>query len=453
MIDARPDFAAKSTDFRMEVSCSAAFNHINTYVHPQATIVDGSGAEELYFMAGVHDRANSLGSPIVEVPADVEQNLMWITLLDSHSLAAWNKVTFDIIIHAQPSTSGSLIRLLESLKKADYFSSALPRLTIELPHDTDEPTKSYLRGRFRWPQHAGQNGVNLLTLHHRIPQHALTPEENSIRFLESFWPADPDNHHVMVLSPNVQVSPLYFHYVKYAMLEWKYSTRQYDSTKAFGISLDMPQTYLNGTTPFEPPTSGKAAAPFLWQAPNSNAMLFFGERWVEIHDFVSRSLTAQHKSSAVSRQDAHVSKIYPSWLTYMLDLSRARSYSTIYPNFKNDKLVTLHTDLFKLPEEHKPIPGEKSSGQLGADVKSYMKHQKEQKLVKTGFLDFLKDGGSLPLLADVPIMSFDGHALEWLALEERSDAFAEDFRRTSGGCAEKDKKKPIVLGKTVDLFC
>lgn len=437
----------------MEVSCSAAYNHINTYVHPQVAIVDGSGAEEQYFMAGVYDRANSLGGTIVALPHDAEQNLMWITLLDSRSLAAWNKVTFDIVVHAQPSASGSLIRLLESLKKADYFSSALPRLTIELPHDTDEPTKSYLRGRFKWPPTSSQDGVNLLNLHHRIPQQGLTPEENSIRFLESFWPANPDDHHIVVLSPNVEVSPLYFHYLKYAVLEWKYSTRQYDSTKAFGISLEMPQTYLNGSTPFEPPSSGKAAKPFLWQAPNSNAMLYFGERWAEIHDFVSRSLKTQHKSDAVTKQDENVSKVYPSWLTYMLSLSRARGYSTIYPNFRKDKLVTLHTDLFKLPEEHKPSPEEKPSGQLGADVKTYMKLQKEQKLVKTGFLDFLKDGGSLPLLADVPTMSFDGHILEWLDVEERSDAFAAEFRKTVGGCGEKGKQLPITPGKTVDLFC
>lgn len=71
----------------MEVSCSAAYNHINTYVHPQATIVDGSGFEERYFMVGVKDRANSLGNTVIDLPENVEQNMMWITLMDSHSLA------------------------------------------------------------------------------------------------------------------------------------------------------------------------------------------------------------------------------------------------------------------------------------------------------------------------------------------------------------------------------
>lgn len=70
----------------MEVSSSAAFNHINTYIHPQATLIDGSGREESYFLKGVNDRAASLGKTIIELPENTD-SLMWIALLDSISLA------------------------------------------------------------------------------------------------------------------------------------------------------------------------------------------------------------------------------------------------------------------------------------------------------------------------------------------------------------------------------
>jgi len=70
----------------MEVSCSAAFNHINTFIHPQATLIDGSGLEEEYFLKGVNDRAASLEKTIIQLPERTE-SLMWITLLDSNSLA------------------------------------------------------------------------------------------------------------------------------------------------------------------------------------------------------------------------------------------------------------------------------------------------------------------------------------------------------------------------------
>jgi hypothetical protein len=71
----------------MEVSSGAGFNHINNFVNPQATIVDGSGEEELFFLKGVKDRASTVGRTVIELPADAEQKLMWITLLDSASLS------------------------------------------------------------------------------------------------------------------------------------------------------------------------------------------------------------------------------------------------------------------------------------------------------------------------------------------------------------------------------
>jgi hypothetical protein len=71
----------------MEVSCSAAFNHINTFVHPQAVFIDASGEEEMFFLRGLKDRASSLGRTVIEMPDGAEQNLMWTTLLDSASLS------------------------------------------------------------------------------------------------------------------------------------------------------------------------------------------------------------------------------------------------------------------------------------------------------------------------------------------------------------------------------
>lgn len=85
--DARPDFSMASSEFRMEVSVSAGFNHINNFVHPQATLIDGSGEEEQFFIKSLRGRANSLGRTVIELPEKTEQFLMWVTLLDSTSLS------------------------------------------------------------------------------------------------------------------------------------------------------------------------------------------------------------------------------------------------------------------------------------------------------------------------------------------------------------------------------
>jgi hypothetical protein len=85
--DGRPDFSLHSTDFRMEVAASAAFNHINTFIHPQATFVDASGEEEIWCLKGIKDRAVTAGRTVIDLPGNAEQNLMWITMLDSSSLS------------------------------------------------------------------------------------------------------------------------------------------------------------------------------------------------------------------------------------------------------------------------------------------------------------------------------------------------------------------------------
>jgi hypothetical protein len=71
----------------MTVSVSAGYAHINNYVHPQATFIDGSGDEEIFFMKGLKKRAGDLGRTIIELPENAEQTLMWTTLLDSASLS------------------------------------------------------------------------------------------------------------------------------------------------------------------------------------------------------------------------------------------------------------------------------------------------------------------------------------------------------------------------------
>lgn len=86
-IDARPDFGPISTDFRMEVSSSAAISHIDNYMHPQAIIVDGSKTEEEFHLRGVRQKAASLSKTVIELPENSEQTLQWITKLDAASLS------------------------------------------------------------------------------------------------------------------------------------------------------------------------------------------------------------------------------------------------------------------------------------------------------------------------------------------------------------------------------
>jgi hypothetical protein len=84
--DGRPDYAEISSNFRMQISVSAALSHVNNFMHPQVVIIDGSGNEELYFKKGIREKTNLLSITVIELPVNAGENLLWITRLDSGSL-------------------------------------------------------------------------------------------------------------------------------------------------------------------------------------------------------------------------------------------------------------------------------------------------------------------------------------------------------------------------------
>lgn len=226
--DARAEYAALMPDNRMEYAVFRAFHHIFMWMHPQAIMIDGSGWEEYFFTKAARTHVKATSNTLIELPYSV-QNLLWLTKLDSRALhgkcrsnyntlsdvltiTAWNQNHIDILIQAVPGTTGSLIRLLKSLSAADFASSSIPHLTIELPNDSDIATKSFLES-FQWPPAHIPNptGAKYISLRHRIPRQRLSEEESSARFLESFWPVDPLMSHILVLSPQVELAPNFFH--------------------------------------------------------------------------------------------------------------------------------------------------------------------------------------------------------------------------------------------------
>jgi hypothetical protein len=352
------------------------------------------------------------------------------------------------LIHAQPSASGSLIRLLQSLQRADYFATPPPRLTIELPHEVDE------------------FATHFLTLRRRIPLQGLTAEESSIRFLESFWPANRFTSHVLVLSPQVELSPLYYHYLKYALLEYKYSTAAATSLLSheglLGISLDLPSTYLNDTTPFTPPPSPESAkAPeangpsFLWGSPNSNAALYFGDKWTELHTLASHSLRST--STAPKKR---ISTTYPSWLEYILTLSNSRGYSMLYPQLTaGDAFATVHNELYQPPEEFNKPKTETETpiedGVFTADPATHLSLQhKEMRLAHSSLLNLLPDGELLAPLSSMPLLTWDGREVDRQDLGDEAEEFSVKFRRDVGGCKKPASTKTMLVDVGVEyLFC
>ena len=359
---------------------------------------------------------------------------------------------------------------MNSLSKADYSKSAPPRLTIELPHDVEGPTKNFLED-FRWPPsgHPLEGNSNQLNIRHRIPEPSLTAEENSIRFLESYWPMKPATSHLLVLSPRVELSPLYFQYLKYFVLEYRYSARWVGDKQLMGVSLDLPSTYLNDTTAFSPPrntgestSDSDAAISFLWQAPNSNAVLYFGDMWTELHSFLGHSLISQHKlPTPTTLSSKEVGKTYPAWLEYILSLARIRGYYFLYSTLANEAaLATIHNELYSPPEEftHSEDSKDDSAPQASVDFTADPEHHlslqhKEKPLASKSLLNLLPSNSVLPSLTDMPLLSWDGRAVNKSELDEAASNYSQVFRREVGGCSTSDEHKTIFEGSADDLFC
>ncbi|KAI9878402.1 MAG: hypothetical protein M1830_000964 [Pleopsidium flavum] len=484
--DGRPDYSSWSSDFRMEVSVTAAFKHMNSFVHPQVIIADYPLREDAFLTNGVRNKAQELGTPLIELPSDGPEKLMWMTRLDSGSLRAWHKASVDLLIHAPPKASGSLIRLLRSIEKADYFGSNRPRVTIELPSEVDPPTQHFLENLV-WPpaDGSGRPHVNQVTLRHRISRQSITSEEASVRLVESFYPKSASDSHVLLLDPQTELSPLYYHYLKYHLLEYGYSSYgSQDPHNLLGISLELPSFHLNDSAPFSPPlsspspfarTSFKPDQPtsFLWQAPNSHATLYFGDKWVEFHSFLGKRLEAHHSPSPLAKPPPKRTKLisekYPSWMEYLLEFMRVRGYSLLYPNFDfSEAIVTVHNELYQPPEEFyasnppsslfnttitPPDPYDPFTADPSIHPLTTKQTTPEPPLLTTSLLSILPTDGDLPELTTIPLLSYAGDTITSADSTTLATFFAARFKSEIGGCTGSGVEKhrrPMSAG---DLFC
>ncbi|KAM5348181.1 hypothetical protein ACJ41O_008005 [Fusarium nematophilum] len=464
--DARTDYPARSTDTRLKLAAVRAFYYIDNFMHPQAVIVDATSAEEDYFLQAVRDQVRATKSALIELPERPETRFSWISKLDSTALSAWNKVHFDILIQAPPTGSANLQRLLTSLRKADKSAITIPHLTVELPPVIESPLEKFLSA-FQWPSKAsGQLPQSqMLSLRHRIPSHKLNEEESSVRFLESFWPAKPSHNHVLVLAPHAEVSPQFFHYVKYTLLNTLYSTSAVLldwNSNLMGISFQSPNTLLDDTTPLNIPASESGdregnGSPFLWQGPSSDATLFLGSKWVELHGYLASILEKLHTRSDtpvfLAKKDA--SKKHPAWLEYALQLSRLRGYATLYPSPETaSTIMGAHSDLGNTPEEYL---GDDDEGEDNGKA-----DQATSAFDPTSGVDMLTTlphGGNLPVLGDLPLLSWDGKSAMLGDLETAALELSRNFRREVGECPEGKDAEEDDYGEprrdkfAGDLFC
>lgn len=490
--DGRPDYALYSTDWRMEVSIKAAITYIYTDVLPQIMIVDDFERDDDFFKRSFKAQTEKYHLPFLELPKMAPESIQWLARLDTTSLKQWKSVQVDILIQAPRESSGSLIRLLKSIEDADYTGSSLPKIIIDLPENIDKPTLNFVEA-FRWPLKS--HGVDVddkLILHHRINGERLGHDQAAQQTLELVYPKNPHMSHVLMLSPQAELSASYFQYLKYVVLEYRHSSSI--ASRIMGISLDLPTKRLDGITNLDLPTlsiSGKAPRFFVSQQPNSNAALYVGAFWRELHSLIANRLSTTPAKTKV--HEKLVSDRYPSWMEYCTELLRARGHFFLYPGFATkpeSAMAVIHNELYQIPEgtvpeikdeaqlpEPRPIPdsdnpdeypvtdsdakdGTTEPKALTASVPSSLSpsfNSPEPDLVSTTpLLDLIglsADRDLLPRFSTLPALDAFGKPIDMERIDELTTGYLLDYMFDQGGCRDMKDRKPARFWAADDLFC
>lgn len=470
--DARPDYAAESSTNRLDISARASLGHIHSALQLSTVFVGESDFEDEYLLDALREKASSMGLSSIVLPSGGLAGMSWISSLNARSLSYTSDMSIEIIIHAQSEASANLVRLMRSIKEADYSGWTLPRVTIELPARTD-PFLAHFLSEFRWPpgDYASESKLNL---RRRIDSKPISSVQASLRTVESYFPAVPEKNHLLVLSPDMELSPGYFQYLMYTILEHRYSSPQAGHS-LMGISLELPVLAPDAKTKSPWMALKISDALVSWQAPTSNAGLYFGDRWVEMHSFLTQRLLADPELVKRTPASPVLSHDYPAWLHFVLEMMQAKDYYMLYPRFiqkENEVIVTSHKELARMPEEYgeaeqdtREQSGEQSPGVLSegdvltADKEVKRLLQQERRVSADSLVTSLHDMIRLEgqdragRMSDTPLISFYGEQMAATESVKDSWKFAAEFARDIAGCTsqlvgEKDQAPSIE-----SLFC
>jgi hypothetical protein len=210
----------------------------------------------------------------------------------------------------------SLYRLLSSLRSAHYLGDSV-NLFINLEQTSDDDTRRILEGS-TWPY--GQ-----ISLRHRVVMGGLMAS-----IVESWYPANNDTYGVL-LEDDVEVSPLFYSWLKFTILQYRYgtSTSRLEAQRMYGISLYQPKNIElrpEGRRKFDARKTFEdmgipSTVPYLSQIPCSWGAVYFPEHWREFHQFLSIRLS----ETAMDLSDPIVPNIRSnrwlnSWKRYIIEL-------------------------------------------------------------------------------------------------------------------------------------
>lgn len=260
---------------------------------------------------------------LVHLPRSVVTKVLWMADLRSTALPNWNRmrVSVNIITQNRPLSLG---RLLNSLANAHYTGDDI-YLTFNMDSKVDEETLKIVKS-FKWP-----HGPKYIR--RRIIQGGL------IRAVSESWYPSSDDDFGLLLEDDIEVSPYYYLWIKYALLAYYYDP-QVSLPELNSIALYTPRLIevvkerpkWNATDFFK---ELHPNTPYLHQLPCSWGALFFPKHWREFYTYMITRYTADAKMNPVQIPRSRTNGWQASWKKFLIDMMYLRGYVTLYPNFPN----------------------------------------------------------------------------------------------------------------------
>ncbi|KAH7862531.1 hypothetical protein Vadar_006106 [Vaccinium darrowii] len=340
-------------------------------------------------------------STLVLLPKPSVEKVLWMVDLRSTALPYWNRMRISISIITQNRVK-SLLRLLQSLTNAYYVGDEVP-ITFNMDSGVDEATIKAVNS-FAWP-----HGPKIIK--RRIIQGGL------IRAVSESWYPSSDDDYGLLLEDDIEVSPYYYLWIKYALLAYHYDP-EISLPELASISLYTPRLVevvkerpkWNATDFFK---NIHPNTPYLHQLPCSWGAVFFPKQWREFYVYMNMRFTEDAKQNPVQIPKSRTNGWQASWKKFLIDMMYLRGYVSLYPNFPNQaSFSTNHME----PGAHIAAKG------------NVLKHDKtdfEVPLMKEDFTIYLPDG-KLPPVKKLPPLNLFNQPLSLKGLKAAGAKLQQD---------------------------
>ncbi|CAA6655249.1 unnamed protein product [Spirodela intermedia] len=251
------------------------------------------------------------GTIFVALPRTAVPKALWMADLRSTALANWNKMRISVNIITQNRVN-SLQRLLRSLDGAFYLGDEIP-VSFNMDSMVDEATLN-LVGSFNWTR-----GPKLIR--RRVIQGGL------IRAVSESWYPSSDDDFGVLLEDDIEVSPYYYMWIKYALLAY-----HYDPQVSLRSSPPSPSTRRGSSR-----CSSGTSTPTCRTCTNSLQLgcRLLPKQWREFYAYMNSRFTDDAKENPVQIPKSRTNGWQASWKKFLIDMMYLRGYVSLFPNFPN----------------------------------------------------------------------------------------------------------------------